>query len=383
MMLILLAAALAAQSGTFYDLKTQTLVGSKPADLGAYRGKVTLVVNVASYCGYTPQYKGLEALHRELQPKGFAVLGFPSNDFGEQEPGTAQEIADFCRLTYDVTFPMFAKVVTRPGPAQSPIYQFLGRTGNLPAWNFGKYLSARTARSLRSFRATSHRNPRQLRTAISKALATPDSRYTWAIPAYSVAAGRRPCAGHACSGNTRRRSSYAEIRRHRRSRFGAPGRRRCGAGPGRWSTGMGVCHSARAARRAGGRAAAPAAPVDTSLKQLPGSTLSFTLPQIRNMFGPADWFPGDHPTMPEVVAKGRQPDVRACALCHCPTAKGVQENAGVAGLPVSYFIQTMNDFKHDLRKSAEPRKGNTNLMIAIAKGMTDQEIARRPSISAR
>jgi cytochrome c553 len=114
--------------------------------------------------------------------------------------------------------------------------------------------------------------------------------------------------------------------------------------------------------------------VDTSLKQLPGSTQSFTLAQIRNMFGPADWFPGDHPTMPEVVAKGRQPDVRACALCHMPNGKGRQENAGVAGLSTSYFIQTMNDFKHDLRKSAEPRKGNTNLMIAIAKGMTDQEI---------
>ena len=100
---------------SLYDLKTNTLLG-KPADLGAYRGKVTLVVNVASKCGYTPQYEGLEKLHRELQGKGFAVLGFPSNDFGEQEPGTAQEIAEFCRLTYDVTFPMFAKVVTLPGP---------------------------------------------------------------------------------------------------------------------------------------------------------------------------------------------------------------------------------------------------------------------------
>src|SRR5881392_2813400 len=85
------AAALSAGAtvSSFYDLKTNTLVGNKPADLGAYRGKVTLVVNVASYCGYTPQYKGLEKLQRELEGKGFAVLGFPSNDFGEQEPGTA------------------------------------------------------------------------------------------------------------------------------------------------------------------------------------------------------------------------------------------------------------------------------------------------------
>src|ERR671917_632766 len=103
-MLLILLAALAAQTASFYDLKTQTLVGNRPADLGDYRGKVTLVVNVASYCGYTPQYTGLEKLHRELAPKGFAVLGFPSNDFGGQEPGTAEEIQQFCKLTYGVTF---------------------------------------------------------------------------------------------------------------------------------------------------------------------------------------------------------------------------------------------------------------------------------------
>src|SRR5258706_2151497 len=124
---------------SFYDLKTQTLLG-KPADLADYRGKVSLVVNVASYCGYTPQYKGLEQLHRELKDKGFAVLGFPSNDFGEQEPGTGEEIATFCKLTYDVTFPMFSKVVTKPGQGQSPVYTYLGASGHLPSWNFGQYL---------------------------------------------------------------------------------------------------------------------------------------------------------------------------------------------------------------------------------------------------
>src|SRR5438128_6752429 len=132
------AAASAAGATSFYDMKTQTLLG-KPADLGDYRGKVTLVVNVASYCGYTPQYKGLEALHRELKDKGFAVLGFPSNDFGEQEPGTAEEIATFCKRTYDVSFPMFSKVVTA-GAGQSPIYKFLGASGHLPQWNFAKYV---------------------------------------------------------------------------------------------------------------------------------------------------------------------------------------------------------------------------------------------------
>src|ERR671913_1176952 len=106
---------------SLYQLKLRTLDG-KPADLSQYRGTVSLVVNVASYCGYTPQYKGLEALHRELKAKGFNVLGFPSNEFGGQEPGTAEEIATFCRLTYDVTFPMFEKVVTKKAADQSPIY---------------------------------------------------------------------------------------------------------------------------------------------------------------------------------------------------------------------------------------------------------------------
>src|SRR5882762_7898695 len=117
------ASATMAAAKSFYDFKTNTLKGA-PADLGVYRGKVALVVNVASYCGFTPQYKGLEQLHRELKDKGFAVLGFPSNDFGEQEPGTGEEIATFCKLTYDVTFPMFSKVVTKPGRDQSPIYKY-------------------------------------------------------------------------------------------------------------------------------------------------------------------------------------------------------------------------------------------------------------------
>ena len=119
--------------------------------------------------------------------------------------------------------------------------------------------------------------------------------------------------------------------------------------------------------------ATPAAP-DTSVKHLPGSTLEFTRAQISDGFGPADWYPGDHPTMPDVVAHGKKPDVRACSLCHYPNGKGRPENAGVAGLPVSYFIQQMNDFRSGDRKSAEPRKANTNVMIAIAKGMTEDEI---------
>jgi cytochrome c553 len=119
--------------------------------------------------------------------------------------------------------------------------------------------------------------------------------------------------------------------------------------------------------------ATPPAP-DTSPKQLPGSTLTFTRQQISDGFGPADWFPSDHPSMPDIVAHGKRPDVRACGLCHYPNGKGRQENAGVSGLPVSYFIQTMNDFRDGKRKSAESRKANTNLMITYAKAMTPEEI---------
>jgi len=163
-------AASSAAGSSFYDLKTETLLG-KPADLGIYRGKVTLVVNVASYCGYTPQYQGLEKLHRDLSPKGFAVLGFPSNDFGEQEPGSPQEIADFCRRTYDVTFPMFAKVSTMAGASQSPIYRFLGKSGNLPSWNFAKYLIGKDGRVVAFFPSDVTPEAPELRAAIGKALA--------------------------------------------------------------------------------------------------------------------------------------------------------------------------------------------------------------------
>ena len=124
---------------------------------------------------------------------------------------------------------------------------------------------------------------------------------------------------------------------------------------------------------AGAPPATPAAP-DTSPKKVPGSTLEFTRAQISDGFGPADWFPGDHPKMPDIVAHGKRPDVRACSLCHYPNGKGRPENAGVAGLPTSYFIQQMMDFRNGTRKSAEPRKTNTNLMITIAKGMTEDEI---------
>ncbi len=127
-----------------------------------------------------------------------------------------------------------------------------------------------------------------------------------------------------------------------------------------------------------GAAAAPAMPPaqdDGTPKTLAGSTGKFTLTEIRNGFGPADWHPGDHPAMPEIVARGKKDaNVRACSLCHYPNGKGRAENAPVSGLPVSYFIQQMQDYRADKRKSADPKKANTNAMIAIAKGMTDEEI---------
>jgi cytochrome c553 len=118
---------------------------------------------------------------------------------------------------------------------------------------------------------------------------------------------------------------------------------------------------------------APLSP-DPSIKHIEGSTLEFTRAQISNGFGPADWFPGDHPTMPNIVKYGKQPDVRACSLCHYPNGKGRAENAGVSGLPVAYFMQQMTDFREGNRQSSEARKGNTKIMIAIAKGMSNGEI---------
>src|SRR5471030_2911552 len=114
----------AAPVQSLYELKVNSLDG-KPVDLGQYKGHVVLVVNVASKCGFTPQYAGLEKLYLDYKDKGFVILGFPANDFGHQEPGSPEEIAAFCSSKYNVTFPMFEKVVTLKGAGQSPVYQFL------------------------------------------------------------------------------------------------------------------------------------------------------------------------------------------------------------------------------------------------------------------
>ena len=161
--------AKAPMADSFYDMKTTTLAG-KPAELKEYAGKVALVVNVASKCGYTPQYKGLQTLYTDLAPKGFVILGFPSNDFGGQEPGTAEEIKTFCELNYGVTFPLFSKVVTKAGADQSPIYTWLGQTGNLPKWNFSKYLIGKDGKVIAFYPSAVKPDAPELRAAIEAAL---------------------------------------------------------------------------------------------------------------------------------------------------------------------------------------------------------------------
>ena len=154
----------------FYSLRAAALDGA-PVDLATYRGKVTLVVNVASECGYTPQYAGLQKLHVELKDRGFAVLGFPSNDFGGQEPGTPDQIRDFCTTKYQVGFPLFAKVQTKAGAGQSPVYTLLGEAaGKLPNWNFCKYLVGKDGKVLGFHPSKVAPDDAALRAAIEAAL---------------------------------------------------------------------------------------------------------------------------------------------------------------------------------------------------------------------
>ena len=132
------------------DQKMETLTGDDTS-LCKYTGSVLLVVNTASRCGYTPQYDGLEKLYRRYKAKGLVVLGFPSNDFGAQEPGSAQEIAKFCEQNYGVTFPMFAKTGVAAGAA-SPFYEKLATaSGSRPRWNFHKYLVDRSGAKVIAF----------------------------------------------------------------------------------------------------------------------------------------------------------------------------------------------------------------------------------------
>lgn len=158
----------AAAPGSFYDLSTRTLAG-EPVALAGYRGQVALVVNVASRCGLTPQYTGLEALYQELAPRGFVILGFPSNDFLNQEPGSPEEIRAFCDVNYRVTFPLFEKAKVK-GADRGEIYRWLTRDLEEPTWNFTKYLIGRDGRVVARFGPRTAPDDRQLRARIESAL---------------------------------------------------------------------------------------------------------------------------------------------------------------------------------------------------------------------
>ncbi len=171
-----LAAAVAVHAApkapaTFYDFKMKNIDG-KDVSLDRFRGKVLLVVNVASYCGNTPQYKGLEAMYTRYKANGFAVLGFPANQFGAQEPGTNTEIKEFCTKTYQVNFPMFSKIVVK-GDGIDPLYSWLiansGSSEDIH-WNFEKFLIGRDGKVIGRFSPRTQPDDPKLVAAVEDAL---------------------------------------------------------------------------------------------------------------------------------------------------------------------------------------------------------------------
>ncbi|HVX67129.1 MAG TPA: glutathione peroxidase [Bryobacteraceae bacterium] len=163
-----LAAAMFA-SGGIHDFTLKSIDG-KPTPLSNYQGHVILLVNVASKCGYTPQYTGLEALYRKYKDRGLVVIGVPANNFGGQEPGTNEEIKTFCKRTYDVSFPMMAKVSVK-GADQAPLYSYLTSTGGGDIkWNFTKFLVGRDGKVLERFEPAVKPDDAALTSAIEKAL---------------------------------------------------------------------------------------------------------------------------------------------------------------------------------------------------------------------
>jgi glutathione peroxidase len=165
-------AAAAANCSPLLSKTFPRLQDEKPQSLCQYAGQVVLVVNTASYCGFTSQYKGLEALYAKYKDKGLVVLGFPSNDFGSQEPGSAKEIADFCANTYGVKFPMFAKSHVR-GDEVNPLHaELIKATGTTPKWNFYKYLIGRDGKAVAAYSSMTTPEDRDFVGAIEKQLAT-------------------------------------------------------------------------------------------------------------------------------------------------------------------------------------------------------------------
>ena len=153
---------------SLHDITLNTLEG-KPQSLAAYQGKVVLAVNVASECGYTPQYAGLQKLYLEQKEHGLVVLGFPCHQFGGQEPGTATQIESFCQKNYGVTFPLFEKLDVK-GAHQAPVYTFLTAKHGEPAWNFHKYLIGKDGQVIQAFGSKVAPDSAELKAAIEAAL---------------------------------------------------------------------------------------------------------------------------------------------------------------------------------------------------------------------
>lgn len=161
------SAMIAAESAHEFSMKSIT---GTAVDLKSFAGKPVLFVNVASQCGYTPQYKGLEALYRKYKDRGFVIIGVPANDFGAQEPGTNEEIQTFCKRNYDVTFPMMSKVSVK-GAGMTPLYQFLTKaTGGDIRWNFTKILVGKDGKVVKRFESGVDPLAGELTSAVESAL---------------------------------------------------------------------------------------------------------------------------------------------------------------------------------------------------------------------
>lgn len=174
LMLCFAATAFAAGAASIYDFTMKSIDG-QPASLGSYKGKVVMVVNVASKCGFTPQYTALEAIYEKYKDKGFVIVGVPANNFAQQEPGTNEEIKKFCSTKYNVTFPMMAKVSVK-GDDQAPLYQYLTSTSDDPQfggdikWNFTKFLVGRDGKLVARFEPAVTPDSPQVSAAIESAL---------------------------------------------------------------------------------------------------------------------------------------------------------------------------------------------------------------------
>ncbi len=171
---ILLMQTLAVRAGSIHEIAVKDIDG-KDTSLGAYKGKVLLIVNVASKCGYTPQYQGLETVYEKYKGKGLTVLGFPCNQFGQQEPGTNEEIKQFCSSKYNVTFPMFDKIEVN-GPNRHPLYVALAGDqspypGNIK-WNFSKFLIGRDGKIIKRFDSKAAPESPEVIAAVEAALAS-------------------------------------------------------------------------------------------------------------------------------------------------------------------------------------------------------------------